>query len=77
MVYAQYQQKRAQARAMKLSTAGKLWDDEDFESMKMDAFCKEIRDSLDEEVVEEQDEQPVRIFRLWKEKWEKKHRFRL
>ena len=46
---------------MKLSTVGKLWDDEDFESMKMDVFCKEIRDSLDDEVVEEQDGQPVRI----------------
>ena len=46
---------------MKLSMAGKLWDDEDVESMKMDAFCKEIRDLLDEEVVEEQDEQPKRI----------------
>jgi hypothetical protein len=57
---------------MKLSTVGKLWDDEDFESMKIDVFCKEIRDSLDDEVVEEQDGQPVQIFRLWKEKWEKK-----
>lgn len=72
MVYAQYQQKRAQARAMKLSTAGKLWDDDDFESMKMDMFCKDIRDSLGDEVVEEQDVQPVRILRLWKERWEKK-----
>ena len=57
---------------MKLSTAGKLWEDEDFQSMKMDAFCKEIRDLLEEEVVEEEEEQPVWIPRLWKEKWEKK-----
>ena len=38
---------RAQARQNKLSLAGKLWDDNDFERMKMDQYCKEIKDSLD------------------------------
>ena len=47
LIYAQYQQARAQARMQKLSSAGKLWEDSDFESIKMDEYCQEIRDSLD------------------------------
>jgi hypothetical protein len=30
----------------RLAAAGKLWKDEDFASMKMDPFCKEIKESL-------------------------------
>ena len=48
LIYAQYQQMHAQARAMKLSEAGKLWDDKDFEGLKMDVFCKEIQMSLED-----------------------------
>ena len=33
----------------KLAAAGKLWDDEDFASMKMDPFCKEIKESLQDQ----------------------------
>jgi hypothetical protein len=51
--------------------AGKLWDDNDFASMKMDHFCKEIRDSVDNNE-QDDEEQPVRILRLWQEKWERK-----
>jgi hypothetical protein len=69
LVYVQYQQMRVQSRAMTLSSAGKLWEDEDFEGMKMDAFCKEIQMSLEEEVKENE---PVQILRLWKERWEQK-----
>jgi hypothetical protein len=59
---------------MKPSAAGKLWDDKDFEGLKMDVFCKEIQMSLeDEEVGEpEEPEEPVQILRLWKEQWELK-----
>jgi hypothetical protein len=46
LIYAQYQQTHAQARMTKLATVGKLWEDEDFASMKMDPFCKEIKESL-------------------------------
>ena len=46
LVYAQYQHMGSQACQNKLSLAGKLWDNSDFASMKMDHFCKEIRDSL-------------------------------
>ena len=71
LVYAQYQQMRAQARQNKLSSAGKLWDDSDFASMKMDHFCKEIRDSVEGDKQDEE-EQPVQIVRLWQETWERK-----
>ena len=66
LIYAQYQQTRAQARMTKLAAAGKLWEDEDFASMKMDPFCKEIKESLEAE----QTEKEVRILRLWQERWE-------
>ena len=42
----------------KLSSAGKLWDDSDFASMKMDQYCKEIKDSLDDNNKDKQ-KQPV------------------
>ena len=66
LIFAQYQQTRAQARMTKLAAAGKLWEDEDFASMKMDPFCKEIKESLQAE----QTEKEVRILRLWQERWE-------
>ena len=68
LVYAQYQQMRAQARQKKLSLAGKLWDDNDFASMKMDQYCKEIKDSLD--INEEDEQQSVKIVRLLEETWD-------
>jgi hypothetical protein len=68
LIYAQYQQMRAQARMTRLSSAGKLWDDDDFASMKMDEYCKEIRESVDKEEI------PVQIVRLWQERWETSRR---
>ncbi len=74
LIYAQYQQARAQARIKKLSTADKLWEDEDFESMKMDEYCQEIRDSLndDRDTLALATVAQVKILRLWRETWEKK-----
>jgi len=46
LIYAHYQQMRAKASMRKLSAVGKLWEDADFDSMKMDPFCGEIKDSL-------------------------------
>jgi len=66
LIFAQYQQTRAQARITKLAAAGKLWEDEDFASMKMDPFCKEIKESLQGEQMQKE----VRILRLWQERWE-------
>ncbi len=50
----------------KLSAVGKLWEDEDFALMKMDTFCKKIKESLNVE----ETEQPVRVLRMWQERWE-------
>ncbi len=66
LIYAHYQQTHAQARMTKLAAAGKLWQDEDFASMKMDPFCKGIKESLPAEQMEKE----VRILRLWQERWE-------
>ncbi len=66
LIFAQYQQTRAQAWMTKLAVAGKLWEDEDFASMKMDPFCKDIKESLQAE----QTKKEVRILRLWQERWE-------
>ncbi len=66
LIYAQYQQTSAQAQMTKLAAAGKLWEDEDFALMKMDPFCKEIKESLQTE----QTEKEVRVLRLWQERWE-------
>ena len=46
MIYSQYQQMKAQAHIQKLLCAGKLWDDNDFKSLKIDEHCKEIEDVL-------------------------------
>ena len=67
LIYAHYQQMRAQASMRKLSAAGTLWEDADFDSMKMDPFCREIKDSLE---AKESTVQQVRVLRLWQEKWE-------
>ena len=64
LVYAQYQQARAQAKNDNHATAGKLWDHGDFESMKMDLYCKDIQEALQAEAV------PMRHVRLWREQWE-------
>ena len=66
LVYAQYQQARAQAKINNRATAGKLWEDGDFESMKMDIYCKDIQEALQAEVATI----PTRHVRLWRESWE-------
>jgi hypothetical protein len=64
LVYAQYQQAWAQANINNRATAGKLWDDGDFETMKMDLYCKDIQEDLQAEAI------PMRHVRLWRECWE-------
>jgi hypothetical protein len=50
----------------KLAAAGNLWENEDFASMKMDPFCKEIKESLQAK----QTEKEVRVLRFLQERWE-------
>ena len=46
LVYAQYQQARAQAVMANQVIAGKLWDDSNFAFMKMDQYCRDTEESL-------------------------------
>jgi hypothetical protein len=64
LMYTQYQQACAQAKMTNQATAGKLWDDGDFTSMKMDLYCRDIQESLQVEPL------PPRHVHLWKEQWE-------
>ena len=71
LIYGRYQQLRANARHARLSSsAGRLWEDDDFIGCKMDGYCQEIIDSLATQVNNDADD--VRIFRAWVEEWEKK-----
>jgi hypothetical protein len=70
MIYSQYQQMKAQAHIQKLSwCVGKLWDDNDFKSMKMDEHCKEIEDAL--EVDKGIQKGRIRLVKIWVQGWEK------
>lgn len=57
---------RARHKEKKLQAAGKIWTDEDFESLKLDVHCKEIIEKTNEFA-----KPSVRIFRCWEEEWEK------
>ena len=46
-LYRQYQQVKTRAKQTKLSSAGKLWEENNFKSLKMDEYCKEMWQSLD------------------------------
>jgi len=48
------------------ATAGKLWGEDNFTSLKMDQYCKDIKESLEVEATPS----PIRHVRLWKELWE-------
>ena len=74
MIYARYEEKKARARKNKLSVAGVLWEDADFDECKMDMFCQEIVDELGEHAPPSRyaDNSSDRVFRAWQENWEKK-----
>ena len=74
LIYARYQEKKARARKNKLSAAGVLWEDADFDACKMDMFCQEIVDELGEHAPPSRypDYSSDRVFRAWQENWEKK-----
>jgi hypothetical protein len=66
-LYGQNQQLKATARRDKLSSVGKLWEDADFKTLKMDVYCKDMWESLDALHARG----PEKIFRCWREGWEK------
>jgi hypothetical protein len=66
-LYGIYQQTKARARAAKLSSVGKLWEDADFKTLKMDEYCKDMVEELDLD-----ERPPFKMFRNWQETWERK-----
>jgi hypothetical protein len=65
-LYGQYQQVKACARQSKLSSAGKLWEENDFKSLKMDRYCKDMWRSLNEDKILR------RMIRNWQETWKRR-----
>jgi hypothetical protein len=49
LVYGQYQQQRVEAKLAKLSAVGKLWEEADFECMKIDEYCSNLLQGLDKD----------------------------
>ena len=67
LIFSQHQMMCGALRRTALSTAGKLWDDNDFTSMKMDEYCKDLEarvGDVDKPMI------PMRVVRLWQERWE-------
>jgi len=67
LIFSQHQMMRGALRRTALSAAGKLGNDTDFASMKMDEYCKDLEakvGDVDEPMT------PTRVVRLWKERWE-------
>ena len=67
LIYGAAMQQKARFRLQKLRDAGKLWCEEDFETLKLDHFCEEIIESARKLPPKE-----ARIFRAWEEGWEKR-----
>ena len=65
LIYCRYQSLRAEHKKKQLSSAGKLWEDQDFLHCKMDQYGRETENPV---VTEKEDD--VRIFRAWAEQWE-------
>ena len=67
LVYSQYQMQCGLMRKSAHSSAGKLWDDSNFSSMKMDVYCKDLEEEVDADP--EFHIQVKRIAKIWQERW--------
>ncbi len=61
---------RGKLRKTALSCAGKLWEDTDFNCMKMDAYCKDLQEEATNANLQNNPIQCVRNVRLWQKSWE-------
>ena len=66
LVYGASMQQRSRHKLKKLASAGKVWSDEDFESLKLDIHCQEITEAANAIA-----SLGARIFRCWEEEWKK------
>ncbi len=62
-------------RKTALSCAGKLWEDTDFDCIKMDAYCKDLQEEAANANLQNEPIQCVRNVRLWLESWEVPKRY--
>jgi hypothetical protein len=75
LVYAQYQMLHGKLCKTTLSCAGKLWEDTDFDCMKLDAYCKDLQEEATNANLQNKPIQCVRNVRLWQESWEVPKRY--
>ncbi len=75
LIYAQYQILRGKLCKTALLCAGKLWEDTDFDCMKMDACCKDLQEEAANANSQNKPIQCVRNVRLWQESWEVPKRY--
>ncbi len=75
MVYAQYQMLRGKLCKTAFLCAGKLWEDTDFDCMKMDAYCQDLQEEGANANDQNEPIQCVRNVRLWQESWEVPKRY--
>ena len=68
VIYGVNCEERARVRRAALSSAGRLWEDKDFEGCKMNAFCQPIIDELIKKKSGQKN--APRVFRAWRERWE-------
>jgi hypothetical protein len=76
LIYAQSQMLRAKLRKTSLSCAGKLWEDSDFDCMKMDEYCRDLQ--VDASAALQNDAVEcvrIRNVKLWQERWEVPKRY--
>ena len=66
LIYGAAMQQRSNHDKHRLHIAGKLWQDEDFDTLKLNFHCGEIV-----QAAQALPSAPVRIFKAWEEEWEK------
>ena len=67
VIYGRHQNLKEEARIRKLTKAQKLWNEKDFESLKLNSLCLEL--GVEAQVTKNSEH---RIFRAWEETWEKR-----
>jgi hypothetical protein len=66
---------RGKLRKTALLCAGKVWEDTDFDCMKMGAYCKDLQEEAANKNLQIKPIQCIRNVRLWQESWEVPKRY--
>ena len=65
-IYGRYQHIKGMMRIKKLATAHEVWEEADFDTLKLDMHCSEITESVR---LDEDNNKGSRIFCAWEETW--------